>query len=357
VIAADTGAPLRGTNVSLGSSGLKEPRTAVTDGQGRYEIKELAAGRYMLSVSPGKYKAMYLGTAPGQGREARVVEVADEQVLGDVDFKLVRALAITGRVVDEFGDPMTNIRVSVVAKDGAAATTAFASSDDLGHFRLFGLEPGDYLVKGEGGIMSGLPANLSLQQINDDYVPTYYPGTPSLSEAPLVKLELGRDLTDLEIRMTRGRAYRIAGVVLGLEGQPAAGTAVVMVALGPSQSLLPAMGVAQTKPDGSFALEKVTPADYLVAARSGADTKQASNPVRVSIVSADVENLTLTMVPGATLAGQIVTDEGAVPDFRPTGPATALPIDRAYLVATSPLTAPIREDWSFELTGARALSS
>lgn len=358
VTAIDTGAPIRGVAVSLRSSELKEPRTATTDGEGRYEIKDLAAGRFMLGVSPGRHRAMYLGTvgaAPARERGPRIVDVAQGQVLKDVDFTLVRALAITGRVVDEYGEPMSNVRVSLVPSGTGRAGATFVSgdgTDDLGHFRLFGLEAGDYYVKAEAGQLGSIAVGPDSPQLIDEYVPTYYPGTPNLAEAPTVKVEPGQDLADLLIRMTRGRAYRITGLVLDAEGRPAAANAIIMVAA-ISQSPMPSLGGALSKPDGTFELGKMPPGDYAIAARLVSDQRQASKPFRVSVVSADVENLTLTIVPGVTLAGRVITDSGATPAFRPSGAATALPIERSYLVMASLLTGPIRDDWTFEITGVR----
>lgn len=355
VTAAETGAPIPRATVSLRSSELKEARGATTDGEGRYEIRDLPGGRFMLSVSPGRFRAMYLGTAgaaPGQGRGGRIVEVADGQILKDVDFAMTRAGAITGRVVDEFGEPMSNVRVTLVASGagrGASAITSGASTDDLGRFRLFGLEAGSYYVKAEAGLLGTV--SVGSPPSSDDYVPTYYPGTPNLAEAPALKLEPSQEAGEIEIRMARGRGYRVTGLVLDVEGRPAANAIIMVSAI--SQGPLPSMGGVMSKPDGTFELGKVPPGDYAIAARLGADARQASKPVRVSIVSADVENLTLAIVPGATLAGRVVTDNGSVPDFRPSGAVTAFSVDRSTLVMASMLTGTLRDDWSFEITGVR----
>lgn len=356
IVAADTGSPVRGATVSLRSSELKEPRTATTDGEGRYEIKDLPAGRFMLGVSPGRHRAMYLGTtgvASGKDRGPRIVEVADGQILKDIDFTLIRALAIEGLVVDEHGEPLSNVRVSLVAaRAGGTATFSGTSTSDLGGFRLFGLEAGEYYIKAEAGQVGTVAVGPASPQLPDEYVPTYYPGTSNLAEAPTVKLERGQDLADLTIRMARGRAYRITGLVLDPEGRPAAANAMIMLAT-ISQGSLPSLGGALTKPDGTFELGRVPPGDYALAARLVSDQRQASRPLRVSVVSADIENLTLAIVPGATLAGHVITDNGSVPAFRPSGAALAFATDRSNVVAGPQLTGPIRDDWTFEITGAR----
>ena len=64
VVAGDTGAPLRRAQVRLSSSEVRGGRVAQTDGEGRYEFRELPAGRYTLQAS----KAGYVNLSFGQRR-------------------------------------------------------------------------------------------------------------------------------------------------------------------------------------------------------------------------------------------------------------------------------------------------
>src|ERR1700752_4586329 len=48
VVAADNGAPIRRAQVRATSPDAREGRLATTDAQGRFEIKELPAGRYTI---------------------------------------------------------------------------------------------------------------------------------------------------------------------------------------------------------------------------------------------------------------------------------------------------------------------
>ena len=73
---------------------------ANTDGDGRYELKQLPAGKYTVSASRSNYVAHTLGQKRPGGVGTRI-DVADGQTIAAVDFKLMRAGVITGRVVDE----------------------------------------------------------------------------------------------------------------------------------------------------------------------------------------------------------------------------------------------------------------
>src|SRR5215470_11200246 len=64
VFDASSGQPLRKAQVRALSPELRDNRLAVTDQSGAYEFKNVAAGRYTLSVSKGSY----VGVTYGQTR-------------------------------------------------------------------------------------------------------------------------------------------------------------------------------------------------------------------------------------------------------------------------------------------------
>ena len=80
VFGADTGQPLRKAVVRANSPDLREGRVATTDEQGRYEMKELPAGRYTLTASKGSY----VGLSYGQTRPfepGKPLEILDAQTV------------------------------------------------------------------------------------------------------------------------------------------------------------------------------------------------------------------------------------------------------------------------------------
>jgi protocatechuate 3,4-dioxygenase beta subunit len=120
-----------------------------TDAEGRYEFKNLPPGAYSLNVS----KAPYLtGPLDPQAVNARMIELKTGETLDRVDVTLLRGGVIAGRVVDEFGEPLSGLDVSarrVQTIAGRRQLLPFgpqASTNDIGEFRIFGLEPGQYAV-------------------------------------------------------------------------------------------------------------------------------------------------------------------------------------------------------------------
>src|SRR5688572_580488 len=108
VTAADTGQPLRRVRVRLDGGSdfeLQEPRSTTTDDEGRYELARLTAGRYQLSASKGGYVSVQYGQRR-PFESGRPVDLQDGQVLDKVDVSLPRGGVVTGRVVDEAGEPV-----------------------------------------------------------------------------------------------------------------------------------------------------------------------------------------------------------------------------------------------------------
>ena len=124
VVRADTGEPLRRVQVrvdewSTGDRG--GPASTMTDAEGRYELTQLPAGRYQLKATRGGY----VEVAYGQRRpfeRGRPVELGEGAVLQNIDFALPPGAVVTGRVVDEIGEAVASVSVSLERRryvDGA----------------------------------------------------------------------------------------------------------------------------------------------------------------------------------------------------------------------------------------------
>src|SRR5687768_4137744 len=78
VAGADTGQPVRKAFIRASSTDVREGRVASTDVEGRYELKELPAGRYQLTASKGSFVQLAYGQVrpfePG-----KPIEIADGQ--------------------------------------------------------------------------------------------------------------------------------------------------------------------------------------------------------------------------------------------------------------------------------------
>jgi hypothetical protein len=319
VLTAD-GMPLRRAQVNVMASaqtGALQSRGTTTDADGKWEITDLPAGRYTVTASKGGYVTVQYGQRRPFQAGTQVV-VADGATADRLDVTLQRGAVITGRIVDEFGEPVAQVGVQAMrytyGNEGQRRLTAVsgAATDDLGQFRVFGLMPGDYVVQASSsvvviGVGGGPPS--------DSFAATFYPGTPNADEAQTVTLALAQE-TNLQFQLVTSKSSRVTGVVVNSDGAPMSGM---------SLSLITSMGgngwssrgVGSTAGDGTFTLTNVTPGEHTINVRApraleGAefgnyDFKTNGEPITLRIVTSK----------GATLTGRVVwdgnTSRGATP--------------------------------------------
>jgi hypothetical protein len=146
-------------------------------------------------------------------------------------------------VVDEYGDPVERVMVRALrcrwtGSERQMSIQASTSTDDLGNYRLFGLEPGRYYLQVTPGVSSTLAAGQVGKQVRLAYAPVYYPGTTEESTALPMEVTAGAELTGVNFTLARVPAYRVTAQVLNLTG--AAGR--VMGMLRPRRGSDPLLG-------------------------------------------------------------------------------------------------------------------
>jgi uncharacterized protein (DUF2141 family) len=323
VVLEGTGAPVRRARVNLAAPELRGGRSASTDDQGRFSFQGLPAGRYTLSVS----KPGFVGVAYGAkraGRPGTAIQLSDGQRIERLSVAMPRGSVITGIVLDEHGEPAAGTQVRAlryVLRTGERTLEQAGQdqTDDRGMYRIYQLQPGEYIVNavarntpgadmrqlmaaelsslaqaqavvadGRGpGFVSfdtlGTPAVLearmtqlqqqlsSLESQSTAYAPVYYPGTPALTSATPIRLNVAEERGGVDFRLQLVPTTRVKGIVTSAAGTLPPGTQVALV---PGRQggggTVPGIGSSTTRvgPDGRFTFENVTPGDYLLQARN-----------------------------------------------------------------------------------------
>src|SRR5688572_14010177 len=108
-----TGAPVRRAQVRAMSMEARGGGVTNTDGNGNFEIKDLPAGRYTVTVMKGGFAQAQFGQRR-PGDMGTPIELADGQTAEKVNFVLTRGGVIAGTVVDDGGEPMAGAQVAAM---------------------------------------------------------------------------------------------------------------------------------------------------------------------------------------------------------------------------------------------------
>jgi hypothetical protein len=327
IVAADNGSPIRRAQVRVSSPDAREGRVAATDAQGRFEIRELPAGRYSMTASKGGFVSLQFGQRR-PSESGTPIELGDGQTLDKITIALPRGSVLGGRVTDEFGEPVANASVTAwryayVAGARrmmpASGANARDTTDDQGQFRLFGLPPGDYYVSAM--LRSGGPEVTDPMGELSGYAATYYPGTTNLAEAQRVTLAVSQENTGVHFGLIATRLVRVSGQVISSSGAPVTGGMIMLAPVsssGGSRALMTQQGGAANRIDanGTFRLPNVAPGRYQLQARAGGRDGELAR-MDLTVGTDDVEGLTLVTAPGSLVNGTIMSDTGEPFDFRP----------------------------------------
>jgi hypothetical protein len=319
VTSLDTGKPLRRAQIMLSAPELGQPKTASTTTDGRFEIRDLPAGRYTLRVQRSGYLPLNYGQRrPGEA--GKPFELADKQVVEKVDFALPRMGVISGRILDELGEPIAGVTVwpmqvqyfrgsrKLVPNGGAVRT------DDTGQYRLLALPPGDFVVMAT--IRETWPLEDDPKQIMG-YAPSYYPSTATPGEAQRVKVGVGQEVANVDFGLVPGRTVKVSGTAMASDGALAAGESVSLTQeiTGPTMSSMMSAGGTKVAADGTWSIANVAPGEYRIMLRvPGRDGQPGQEAQQTLIVhNADIEGIALVAGAGGTIRGQVTTDDGTLP--------------------------------------------
>ncbi len=303
----DTGQPLARARVLLHSADGQEQLSTRTDENGQFRFTGLLPGQYTGIAGDGHFEATHSisGLSGGTGRWI----VLKEREVREINVALARTFAINVRVVDEWGDPLSGIMVAAHAPErGNINSMLNQTTDDHGRRRIFGLEPGRYIVCAQSDLVG-----LSRSARPDALLRTCYPSALDEAEAQPVRVG-GSDAGEIEIRMRTGRTFTIAGRVVDASGAPAPVAQVSLSKHWPGGSASAGMGNS-AKSDGQFRISGVQPGEYVIEADlGGPDRPEQRRPqerafVPMRVGDTDVADVLIALQKTVDVAGRITLED------------------------------------------------
>ncbi len=251
------------TREMISRAAIKIGRTvaATTDDTGKWTIDHLPCGKVGIIASRPTFLP------------ARVVflELSAENPKRDVRLELTPQAAITGRVVDEFGDPVTGARVMArrsMAVDGARQYVdgIIGVTNDIGEYRIAALAAGHYLIC--AGEQCATPLTITAG----------YNGL-------------------VDFRLSGVVSRRLSGTVAGIPEGAAVQLTLTNDSTTVSAAVSPTGEFELTAPVGSYTLQATT--------FSGSDRLIART--RIAVGDRDIDNISLSLGHGVEVTGTVRT--------------------------------------------------
>jgi hypothetical protein len=308
VVNSLTGKPLSDVHVMLANYDAQHSSPdavygAMTSGGGHFSILRIPPARYVILL-----ERMGFLFVPGAANKIVAhgwLQVkAGDQVRG-LTLEMVPRAIISGRVLDEYGDPVMNALVTAIPvseKEDPGFTPIF-TTNDRGEFRL-SVPPGKFFIQARGWQPGG-PQTRIEGTAEAKYVDTYYPGVSDIGAATLVETKPEREINGVDISLARLPVFTIRGTVSGVPQDCG-----LMVHSDEGKA-----SVTPAQPDDpsdlelgtrKFEIEHLGNGVYQVLARcTGSNAQWQSPPIEVTLTDASVEGIKLELARGVEVSGSI----------------------------------------------------
>jgi protocatechuate 3,4-dioxygenase beta subunit len=226
---------------------------------------------------------------------------------------------ITGRVTDSDGTPVIGEQIAVTKTNAQEEMWLYETeryrTDDRGIYRIFGLEAGDYRVS--VGQENPASINSMTARLGSVFAKTYYPGTTKQSQAKVLELKEGAELSNIDFVVGKlPPGFAVSGRVLDNAGKPVPNVTVGYSSIEGKREWIGSMDVIipATDADGRFRVEGIHPGKYAAFTLSGpAQPGLYSEVSKFEVIDADVTGIVINLTPGATITGVAVVENNSDP--------------------------------------------
>ena len=337
---ANQGIP--GVTVDLTAAGSKAvARSAITDAAGAFRIAGLPPGDYTAGFSKSGYSGTLTGNPPNR------VHLASDGDTQRLAAKLTQLGGVSGRVLDRDGRPFPLLRVqlSTASQTSNMIIQTSVETDGDGRYQFSGLWPGNYLIEArpiEGKLAGGKAGGAAGKEKENEATPplrpppspegerrmwanSFYPGVLERSQATRVALHAGWDLPGYDIALQAVPVHRVAGVVFGEDGKPAAG---VHVAINLADPFEHDSDGTTSGEDGTFEFPSVHQGDWRLAGERPHGVTVRKGFTDAIVARHDLENVAIRLSAPFSVSGKVEWDKSGDPKAQP-------PIDSVTLLSVA----------------------
>ncbi len=365
---AVTNEPIRKANIQLQSPDLgRQGIAATSDADGNFVFENLDPGNYRMSGEKAGFVRSQYGARSTTSMGGSIAIAAGSEVK-DIVLKLTPAAVVSGRILDEEGEPVENAQVSALRRVNMNGAMRWANagmptqSNDRGEFRLGSLSPGAVRIAVQlnrfGPNGPGGPTIVGKEEFA--YPRTFYPGVDSVDQAQNIVLQAGQEYGGLQIPLKRVRVFRIKGKYTGPVPESGQGRIQVQIREKSASDfmgmIVGGMGNGVNAKDGSFELSNVRPGAYKLIVMDFQDGRpKSAGSTEVVVGNENLEGVVIAPQAPAVLSGKVTIEPD--PQAPPGQPVISLknfqiqlmPMDMGSMFFAQP--ASVSEDGTFKMEG------
>jgi hypothetical protein len=316
-----TGEPLRKVVVTMMPAGRRPevrptgvPR-AVTGADGKFTITGVEPGRYTLSAERNGYvRFTYGAKKSGQGMP---LQINAGETVKDLSLKLTPHGVVSGRILDEDGDPMNQVQVQVLRqryREGQKhlEPAGSGSTNDLGEFRIPSLSAGRYFVAAVPPRYMRTPGT---EELMAGLTTTLFPGVMDPATAAPIDVAPGQELRGVDFKLVKTQVVSVSGRISNMPAKTDGPEPVIVMLQPKGPGFLfggpPLRAIVQ---QDRFTFRAVPQGSYVLMAMVPRQRGGLNGQIPVEIGARDVENLTVALGAGVKLDGRVKWPDQTAPD-------------------------------------------
>jgi hypothetical protein len=279
------------------------------DENGDFKITDIPAGRYRIFALPTTLFGIEAYDDVGTP-----LSIGEGENIENLELEIKRGGVISGRLTAS-GRPVVEEQVNLFKLDRSdkpvpiQPARTIGRTDDRGHYRIYGLSDGRYLVcvgssPSYGRVLTGLWST--------GLTRTYYPGVTDQAEAKVVEVVDGSENLEIDIEVGEPRkVYHISGrVVFAEHGEPVTEVAISHIPMADD-----GQNIINTRPSGvrsnakgEFTLADVLPGKHGIYVRPDQVNGVISEIKVCEVSDSDVSGIEVKVRPGGVIAGKLVIE-------------------------------------------------